>query len=716
MNQFLKILLLLVFLGAAKSGLAQKQGRDLIDSLLHELPKQKEDTNKAILLNKLCFSYCRFSTDTGIQYGQTALALAIKIGWDKGVARAENNIANNYFVNRTDPIYFAKAMQHYQAALKKDEEIGYRSGIGSTGMVATAIGKLYISQSDYPRALEYCFKALKAYEETGDNHGVASTCQLLGNIYCDKSDYPNALNYYFRALKIGEETGNKTDISNSLGNIGTVYLCLKDYPKSLEYFLKTLQAIEKSDDRYSVAVCLCNIGLVYEAENKNTEALTYYNKALKEDENIGDKEGIARVTGNIANVYNTDKDYAAAIENYLKALKIAEEIGKKMNAAIINCDIGNCFLAIIKDTGTRQGTREGAVKKYIPNGTIPAGKIALLGKAIDYLQKGLTIAKTTNTPGVMQECYQNLAEAYKLKGDYKKSLEATDNYHAIKDSIFSKENDEKIVKLGVKNEYDRQRLADSVNTAAKEKITTEKLQRQKGYTVMGIASILLLAGFSFFIVKERGKSETERKKSDALLLNILPEEVASELKVNGTTKARHFENVTVLFTDFVNFTEAGERMKPQALIDELHACFKAFDEITDKYNIEKIKTIGDAYLAVAGLPSADSKHAENAVKAAIEINTFIADRHAKLGNSTFSIRIGIHSGSVVAGIVGVKKFAYDIWGDAVNTAARMEQNSEAGKINISQATYELVKDKFTCEYRGEIDAKNKGELKMYFVG
>ncbi len=232
---------------------------------------------------------------------------------------------------------------------------------------------------------------------------------------------------------------------------------------------------------------------------------------------------------------------------------------------------------------------------------------------------------------------------------------------------------------------------------------------------MGIAGILLLAGFSFFIVKERAKSETERKKSDALLLNILPEEVASELKVNGTTKARHFENVTVLFTDFVNFTEAGERMKPQALIDELHACFKAFDEITDKYNIEKIKTIGDAYLAVAGLPTADPKHGENAVKAAIEINTFIADRHAKLGNSTFSVRIGIHSGSVVAGIVGVKKFAYDIWGDAVNTAARMEQNSEAGKINISQATYDLVKDNFTCEYRGEIEAKNKGGLKMYFI-
>jgi class 3 adenylate cyclase len=195
----------------------------------------------------------------------------------------------------------------------------------------------------------------------------------------------------------------------------------------------------------------------------------------------------------------------------------------------------------------------------------------------------------------------------------------------------------------------------------------------------------------------------------------LPAEIASELKANGTTKARHFDNVTVLFTDFVNFTSSSERMNPQQLIDELHTCFKAFDEITAKYRIEKIKTIGDAYLAVAGLPNADPKHAENVVMAAKEIGAFMNDRIAKVGNRTFDIRMGIHSGSVVAGIVGVKKFAYDIWGDTVNTAARMEQSSEPGRINISGTTYELVKSKISCEYRGEIEVKGKGMLKMYYV-
>ena len=217
------------------------------------------------------------------------------------------------------------------------------------------------------------------------------------------------------------------------------------------------------------------------------------------------------------------------------------------------------------------------------------------------------------------------------------------------------------------------------------------------------------------IEKQHDELKIEKKKSDDLLLNILPEEVAEELKETGHSGARFFNNVTVLFTDFVDFTQAGERMSPQELVDELHICFKAFDEIMSRHHIEKIKTIGDAYLAVCGLPLPDEQHAVNAATAALEITQFIAERKRQLGDKVFEIRVGIHSGSVVAGIVGVKKFAYDIWGDTVNTAARMEQHGEPGKINISQTAYDLVKDKFDCTYRGEIKAKNKGELKMYFI-
>lgn len=215
--------------------------------------------------------------------------------------------------------------------------------------------------------------------------------------------------------------------------------------------------------------------------------------------------------------------------------------------------------------------------------------------------------------------------------------------------------------------------------------------------------------------RQHEELKAEKNKSDALLRNILPEEIAEELKNKGASEARYFDHVTVIFTDFVDFTKAGERMTPQELVDELHTCFKAFDGIISRYNIEKIKTIGDAYLAVCGLPASNSNHAVNTVKAALEIRQFMNERKKQMPDKTFDIRIGIHSGAVVAGIVGVKKFAYDIWGDTVNTAARMESSSEPDKINISETTYQLVNEHFNCVFRGEIEAKNKGEMKMYFV-
>ncbi len=209
--------------------------------------------------------------------------------------------------------------------------------------------------------------------------------------------------------------------------------------------------------------------------------------------------------------------------------------------------------------------------------------------------------------------------------------------------------------------------------------------------------------------------DEEKKKSDALLLNILPEEAADELKANGFYQPRLFDNVSVLFTDFKNFTTFSERLTATELVNELNVCFKAFDEIVTRYGIEKIKTVGDAYMAASGLPTANGAHAEDMVMAALEIRNFMLQRKNLQGDNTWEVRIGIHSGSVIAGIVGSKKYLYDIWGDTVNTAARMEQRGEPGKVNISEATYQLLKDKFSCHYRGEIEAKNKGKLKMYFV-
>jgi len=212
--------------------------------------------------------------------------------------------------------------------------------------------------------------------------------------------------------------------------------------------------------------------------------------------------------------------------------------------------------------------------------------------------------------------------------------------------------------------------------------------------------------------------EREKQISDNLLLNILPAEVAEELKSKGHTEAKLFDEVTVLFTDFEDFTHHSEQMTAKELVAEINTCFSAFDQIMETFGVEKIKTIGDSYMCAGGLPVANNTHAVDVVNAGLAIQQFILNRmeqQAAIGIQPFQIRIGFHTGPVVAGIVGIKKFAYDIWGDTVNTASRMESNGQAGKVNISGTTYQLVKDHFAASHRGKIQVKGKGELDMYFV-
>ncbi|WP_299453626.1 adenylate/guanylate cyclase domain-containing protein [uncultured Microscilla sp.] len=208
------------------------------------------------------------------------------------------------------------------------------------------------------------------------------------------------------------------------------------------------------------------------------------------------------------------------------------------------------------------------------------------------------------------------------------------------------------------------------------------------------------------------------KQSEELLLNILPKEIAEELKAKGRVAPKPYELATVLFTDFKGFTSVASRMKPIDLLKELNACFDAFDEIIEKHEMERIKTIGDAYMCVGGVPNANTTNPVNAVLAALEMQRFMKQKReekASQGENYWQCRLGINSGEVIAGVIGRKKFAYDIWGDTVNSASRMESNGEAGKVNISGSTYALVKDLFECEHRGKINAKGKGEVDMYFV-
>jgi class 3 adenylate cyclase len=221
------------------------------------------------------------------------------------------------------------------------------------------------------------------------------------------------------------------------------------------------------------------------------------------------------------------------------------------------------------------------------------------------------------------------------------------------------------------------------------------------------------------LVHERtSELSAEKQKTDELLLNILPAEIADELKRNGSAEARGYEKVSILFTDFKGFTTISGKIPPKELVKDLDEIFAAFDDIVAKHDLEKIKTIGDAYMCVGGVPNVSEHHARNTILAGKDMVKFMEEFNARkraTGKDEWLIRVGVHSGPIVAGVVGKSKFAYDVWGDSVNVASRMESASEPGRINVSAETYNLAKEEFTFEYRGALQVKNKGDLDMYFV-
>ncbi len=216
------------------------------------------------------------------------------------------------------------------------------------------------------------------------------------------------------------------------------------------------------------------------------------------------------------------------------------------------------------------------------------------------------------------------------------------------------------------------------------------------------------------VAERTNELRKEKEQSEHLLHNILPKSVADELKNEGITTPQHYNEASILFTDFKDFTKTSSNISPDFLVGELNDIFKAFDQIMDKYGIEKIKTIGDSYMAACGLPMEFNLHALQCVRAAMDMLWYLQER-GKKAEINWRMRVGIHSGPLVAGVVGTKKFTYDIWGDTVNTAARMESNGEPGKINASASTHKLIEDYYNCEYRGKMEAKGKGEIDMYFV-
>jgi adenylate cyclase len=579
--------------------------------------------------------------------------------------------------------------------------------------------------TDSAKAHNLSLQAKKMASELHYRKGEGYALKNIGRLYYLKGKYVEALDYWNQALKIFEDIKDDIGISNMLNNIGAIYLTQGADAKALENILKSLQVAERIGDTVRIATALMNVGTTY-YNKKDPIALNYLLRVvplLDRNKNI---EEYVNVTGNIGEIYNDNKDYVKAFEYFNKSIKAA---GDTSSAAFAYNGIGKLKL--------KEGNFSEALK-YHNKALVIAKKFedklqeirSLRGTAdvyfkmnnivdaIKYYNKARAIAEDMDDLKVeLQDLYPEMAKAYSKSGNYSAAFLYQSKYSDIKDTLYNIEIKKKLNQI----QFDFELSKKEVEINLKEARIKSERQVRLGLTI-GLVLILIIA----FIIYRNSSQKTrvnrvldkQKDQIENLLLNILPKEVAYELQTSGRSKPRQFNEVSILFTDFKGFTAIADKLSPGELVEHLNECFIEFDSIMEKYNLEKIKTIGDAYMCAGNIPSQDPNHVYKIIKAGIEIQSFMEKYNRQRMDKNlqpWEIRIGVHVGPVVAGVVGKKKYAYDIWGSAVNIASRMESNGTPGKVNISAFTYELIKDSFECTYRGKVNAKNLGDLDMYYV-
>ena len=654
-----------------------------IKSRLHRVirkPIQSFITSLAVLLPfflSLSFGNVAYAQNQGQNLIDSLSSEMSKANDDTVKVDLLNNLSLEYFdVNRNE-----EGLMYAGQAQTLAEKLNYRSG------VATAIyyiGHSYYESHKYYEALEKNLVALKIFEAIGNKKDLADINLNIASIYFKVNNFYEALKKIEIALKLYEQLGDKRGIINSYTVIGNVsFFYEKNYSKSLKIFFDQLRIARELGDSVLVADAFSGIASCYVAQHNYSEGVKTFLIQTKIFEELGDEANTAFAYSQLGVGYlEYMKNYPEALNVFFKSLNLAEKLNDKGQMLRGYLNIGNTY--------------------------VKQGKAS---EAKQWFQKALVLSTESNYADNLQRVYSGLSKSDSALGNYKAAFENYKLAVQYKDSVFNRENAQKLAQVEMQNEFQKKEAATKAEQEKKD-------IRQRNIRQSITAGLALALIFLIVVYLQRNKISKARRRSDELLLNILPGEVAEELKTKGSADAKYFEEVTVMFTDFKGFTRISEKLSPSELVSEIDNCFKAFDNIVTKHNIEKIKTIGDAYMCAGGLPIANTTNATDVVEAAMEIQRYMQQhlqQRKNEGKEIFEIRIGIHTGPVVAGIVGLKKFAYDIWGDTVNIASRMESSGEAGKVNISGATYELVKGKFKCEYRGKIKAKNKGEIDMYFV-
>lgn len=574
---------------------------------------------------------------------------------------------------------------------------------GDLKMAAYANGEralIPLNQGNVKQGLKIINSISDSLLENLDSNTKGRYQQIKGWCYSYNLKLDTALYYFKSAYENLKEYGESDLLFLLHIDIADTFLDLGRFDESLSELERSKKIAETLQSESYLSDLYVKYAEVYLAKSNLTKSLDYLNRAEIHAYNQGSELFLLNVYSAKGKYYKSIQEYSLAKNSYLKMLDLAKGFNSEQKLTEV-------VLEII-DLQYQKDSMISEVSWMELEENLNIDRMILFDNIESQLLK-------SQNPQALLKLFSVWAKRYEFESNHPKALAYTKKYINLKDSLLTIEKNNSISKF--QEEFSALEKEKQILTLEKSNAVKQKnLVESRNQTIWTIAGLLVSFLMLIILMINKRKIQGERKKSEKLLLNVLPEDVALELKTSGSYEARIYENASVLFADFVGFTKIGEQVSPKTLIECLDTFFKAFDSITQKYNVEKIKTIGDAYMAASGLKI--EQHPDQLILAAIEMLKFTQQQneiHKSLGLPSFKIRIGIHTGPVIAGIVGRSKFAFDIWGDTVNIASRLESNGEPGKINVSEETYSKIKNRFLCSARGLVEIKNKGAIPMYFI-
>ncbi|MBN1150220.1 tetratricopeptide repeat protein [candidate division WOR-3 bacterium] len=597
-------------------------------------------------------SNCRSDPDKTLMHALEALKLSLK----KPAGVEKITALNLVGMGLALKLEYLKALKCFKKALEENDKHGDRKRSCS---ICNNIGLALVDSFKYEEAFVYFEKARETAHEMGLKKQLAIVYQNIARLFLVSGDYDQAIQFLFKGLDQAEN--DFALVAEIRVSIGELYFRMKDWKKALEFHSAALDVFERTGDAIGTAGQYNNLALVFEAQGKERQAIEHLQKALEMAEEIKHLEFISIMTTNMARLYSKTGDDENEKMFLERTLRENEELNNTENLAVIHRSFGDYYL-----------------------------KTGDLTKALDSYSLSREMSMMVRNKSTLMDSEKSLADYYSAVEDFGMAYIHLDKYMSLKSELFQEKITEKVRETQVRFLVERKQK--DIEQAKAEANFFEQKNKE--------------------LESARHKFETEKAKSDSLVLSILPSVVAYELKEKGEFKPRIYDEVTVCMIEFPELAKLLKKEDFSSVLEELNGIYSVFDMKFDLMNCEKIKTFENKYIAVSGMPLPDENHTFNMVRVAVENARYMKDR-AQRGGFNWAVKAGIHSGKVIGGIVGKRKYLYDIFGDTVNKAARILEASGPDRISLSETAFFRVKNNVKSFEVAEKSLKGIGRTKIY---